>query len=1363
MLVQIQIEDILSPVISDHTRNIVNRFPSWTKTFEDSLERATPELATPVTISGKFINALIGDSLDTIDEFISRIELDSFISSANENEIAWLQMYAPVSPGFVKVTGDNVELARVSTMKELLEHRPTDYVFFYNFTTGQLYTVKQFNKLLVDNTEYKTIPVQTLNSFDEFGLRVGLQRLYLESNQNFAKRILDVGQNPPSINEQGLKVTLRRELDIWRAVGATPDSNYPGATPELIEISDMMTMSKYFSKDGIPTKEFYDFVEYINVNYPTNLGYIKWGEAYWDYAGKKSEGVSSIPQISDSATPGSYTELYQPGVGDFEDAKIKLEKVNSDIQKYSFSLRVSGIKYDEYENAHEPIAVKYDTYLSYLDNYIDNDTATINYDVSLKLNLHGDISNDAIYTARYQAKVKNLKDASASPEYIVKPIFNGSGFTTGESIYYDSAGTPYINTFNVSATESYTFSEIPLFAVDEATLSFIDSRNSAGLTGDYGWVGFVDATPYAVADANNQTVVKNAAEINDSPYAMNLRIGSNIYDSSKTRVSTTPKIRSSRFGLVINNSSDITQKTPVVFTPQEIIKDIIIPNNAVPLYVHIDNVVEDQYDVDHSSGYYSGYGGISFNRDTNQRHLLPASPNIIFSYINPNFATPEEMPEYINIVDSTANYYFKNIKFPYDATPDYLVISSADSEYYPFNSLKWEPFTADYNSNIEFYMSQDGVLSEYSTINYSYIDSLKGDLIGVFDFQRSDFGLGDYAENNNLFINKIEVINKDDEANIYLVYNNSDTLYVDPEYSEIISFSSITENINTATPEGFLNYLDPETNQYMIKGINAFAFVDDTQNKLIYPSINSGWYFQDEKEKYIYANKGQASAINQDFIILDQIARQGAPVILKVENLETGDPINYTQVAFFDEATPTQFSPTNTEYINPTHENYFALAYPNIFDVKAVDQFTGKIVLENGEYNNNIIDLTSSSTPIFYTDREYKITYRVKNTFSVDNEYYNSFDNSYRSAVRLLSTPNYDYLVRVEYESSIFDQDYEIREMILNPLISPLDEGFVYLSHSEYPLASIEAELSPKQIIQNSKDFMAINIWSNDVNNNPKPYTRVDISGFNMVSTPSYVYTNEDGYARAYIKYDGPEVTAPTSEYVYVSDENNIVSATSSYLLLPKVNNSKKLSAEVTKKIINADGEEKQFIYGNATPNAAVYWRKGRSLYDALNTEYQTDITEPGQYLEAGYTVADSDGNFNIGPYRAWDDGTPGYWFVVVDSEFNQSLTTDPVTIVGDIVYWYERYDVNQSNSAEPSLDPVIGSATGYYHYLTDPVFKINQYTNEVYYENVSDTSWNLPKWYPIDRYSQYQMGLLGSTPYIVDSYAQLKPDYEEE
>ncbi len=1364
LLVQVQIENIFSPIISDHTRSILNRFPSWTKTFADSLERSTPELALPESIAGKFINALIADDLDKIDEFISKIELDSFINSANENEIAWMNLYTPVSPGFVKVIADGRELARVSTMKELLEHRITDNVFFYNFTTGSLYTVKQFRDLYVDTVEQKPMLIQTLNSFDEFGLKVGLQRLYLESNTNFAKRILDVGKNPPSINEQGLKLTLRRELDIWKAVGATPNSDYQGATPEIIEISDMNTMSKYFSKEGIPTNEFYNFVDYINNNYPSNLGYIKWGEAYWDYAGRRGEGVSSIPQITDSATPGAYVDIYQPGVGDFEDAKLKLKKVDDIIKKASFGLRLRGIKYDSYEKAYEPISIKYDSYLSYLENYHDHGAATVNYDVILKLNAHAQIPSNSVYTARYKDTVKNLSGLDSSPEYIVRPIFNSLGFTTGDSIYYNSGGTPYVNTFEPSATESYTFSQIPLYSVNEATISFIDSTNYLGATGNYGSVGFVDSTPYNLASSTKKTIVKTATQINNSSYNTNLKIGSNIYDPLKARVKNTPLIRSSNFGLNLNSDNDITKKKTIIFTPQDILKDIIVPNNVTPLYVHLDNVVEDSYDIDHSYGDYAGYGGVSFNRDTDQRHLLSASPNIIFSFINPNFSTPNQMPNYYETVGATVNYYFKDIKFPYNATPTYLAISSKDSAHYPFNSPIWENFSADSNSDIEFYYSdENGIVSNKPKDNYDV--DYPSFTVGVFSFLRSDFGLGQYASSDNLIIKNIEVINQDrDDIDVYAIwYNDRFNIYNVNEDLKT-NFSNDDEE---ATPYGRLNYLDTFSDTYILKNIVIYVTTVSDNTK---PSINSGWYFQDQKERYIYSEPQKEIYVNQPNITLLGVARQGAPVIVSTQDAN-GSTVNYTQVAFANEASPAVFDYYNIEYIIPTYENYIALAYKDLFDLTIVDQFTGKTILKSENYTSNILDYTSSSTPMFNTNTEYKISYRVKNTFNIDNEYYDNTSNSHRSFIRLLSTPNYSYRTVVEYESAIIDDGYLITELDLNPLHSPIDEGFIYLSHSTYPLSEIECKLSPNQIIQGSKDFMTLNVFTKDVNQNPKPWTDVKIYGNNLLidynatisATPMVFETDSDGYLRTIIEHAGTASVAPLTNYVYVSDNTNSFSATASYIVLPNKDNSKKLSAEVTKKIINADGNEKQSIYGNATPNAIVYWRKARSLYEALNTSYENNFNIPGQYLVSGTQTADQNGNFKIESYIAQDDGTPGYWFVVVDSEFKQSPSANPVTIAGDIVYWYERYDVNQSNSSEPVLNAVAGSATHYYHYLTDPVFKKDQYTDKVYYEETIESPWNLPNWYPINRYTQYQMGLLGSTPYFVDSYNNLRPDYEEE
>jgi hypothetical protein len=168
-------------------------------------------------------------------------------------------------------------------------------------------------------------------------------------------------------------------------------------------------------------------------------------------------------------------------------------------------------------------------------------------------------------------------------------------------------------------------------------------------------------------------------------------------------------------------------------------------------------------------------------------------------------------------------------------------------------------------------------------------------------------------------------------------------------------------------------------------------------------------------------------------------------------------------------------------------------------------------------------------------------------------------------------------------------------------------------------------------------------------------------------------------------------------------------------------------------------------------------------LYEALNTPYSISSSTPDQSGKSGLVTSDSSGEFLIGPYRTQNDATPGYWFVVVDTEMASTPNLNPNTVAGDIVYWYEKYDVNQSSSFEPYLIADQGSTANYYHYLTDSSFKKDFATDKVYYEDVFEDTWNLPKWYPISRYTQYQMGLMGSTPYIIDTYENLHPDYEEE
>lgn len=1303
-------------------------------------------MATPDTIAGAFLNSISSESLNYIDAGISSYELDSFVSTANIDQPAWLYVTNPVQPGFIKVRGDGVELGRVATYEDFLRSRATDYVFYYNYNTYDLYTNKDFETLYVDQTSVEQIPIQNFNSFDELGMRVGLQRLYLESNLNFRSRILDVYINPPDINEDGLKRTLRRELDIWRAYNATPNSNYIGATPEVYEITDIIGSTPYFNTEGNPTRRFFDLVEDLNKRYPSNFGYIKWGESYWDYAGLRQEGVSRIPQQSD-ATPMA-SPHYQYGVGDFEDAKIVLEELDRRTKKYSFNLRAHGYKYNSVSsNNYEPISLKYDTYVSYSEPYYDHDTATINYDLYLKLSAHGIIPANSVFKANVTDRVKNVnaQSSSASPEYLVRNLFTASGLTSSDITFLsnDLAATPYYNVIKPSATENYVLAQIPTSAIQQATINFVSAKNPSNSSGDYGWISFDGVS---LATNSSVRIVKNFS--NPTYFDGQIRISSKIYNALKYKTVESLKVRNSGEYTIVNKPSVSSSKYNIVLTAKEIIKDFSIPQNATPLFVHIDNVFADlPYTKAPIYDPAKVYGGVSRNKDDREIYFIPSSPNIYLSYISPPFANPQNYNEFASSSGATYNYYFTTTKFPYTSTPAYISISSNDGEIYPFKYPNWEEFNADSIEEYNFYLSENGVVHASPNINNDLLDSKNSDVINYYTLERSAFGLGAYASTPNLYFTSIEPIYDSDEVEIWTNYN-----YLDEE--KIVFTDDLEKNVS-------LNYYDSSSGRYLINKLPIRAKYIYDATKYISPSIRTGWYFQDD-ERFIYAKPKTEVGANNSEIVLDQIARKGSPILVNVIN-SAGATANYTQVSFYDEATPSVYSYKNFEYIIAKDANSIYLAYQDFFDADVVDTYTGETILSDYSSVTNIIKpVTLGGADPFIVGRKYKVTYRVKDCFNVDNQYYNSFDSSYRTKVTLLSTPNGSYNTYVTFESSLYDEDYELPEVKLNPLYSALNEGYLYLSHYEYEYATVEYTLSPKQVLADNKDFMVLNVFSLDVNGNPKPYSNFQVLGSQIAATPNVFATNIDGFARSQIRYIGPNVGFEEKKSFVLKDQKNIGS-TINYYVKPYYQSGNKVSAEVDSKIVTADGLQRIKIIGKTNPNVYVYWRRARSLYDLFNIPYSNTTTAPGQLGMSGRSTSDSNGIFTIGDFICQQDATPGYWFVSVESNFNTSGSVPTTTQAGDIVYWFEKYDSSQSNLDEPILEPKVDLNLEFYYYGATPAFKVNSLTEEPYYSSYAATpTWKLPSWYPIARYTQYQMGLMGATPYVVEN-TNIRPDYEEE
>jgi hypothetical protein len=1323
LLVEVAIEEPSPPVLSKSAKNILNRFPSWMRMYEDSIDQATQNNYIPQTVGGKFINALVAEHPENFEKQKNFYELDRSITTADENQLAWIYSTSNVLPSHLNVSGDSVTLVKVNTIEDLYEARENDYCYYYNSIDKEIITIKLFKTLTVDGSINQQNPALRWNWFDEYGTRVGLKRLYLESNANFKLRILDVYKNLPSVNEENFKVTLRRELDIWSAYGSTPDSDYLGATPEIIEIEDMENSTPYFDFSGKALKPFKDFVKDINQKYPVNWGYVKWDNGYWDYAGQDQAAIGRIPAVyDDSSSPfGNY---YQPGVGDAEDARLLVkEPIDNDIN-FAAKFRAYGIHKLSTTLEYSPIEVNYEYYGSYIEDAYDNPPATVNIRYALNIPSYGTPATPTTFYSDITAYPFNSYGPSlpASPEYTLVKIFNSDGYSLDKYVFKNLKD----NTIYIDPNATPSNGKINFYSITKASATPMSGSNSFNLM---------------FADGATPTKTVGSPVNSSSPFysitAADVKVSSNTYNKIRRTGFTTPKIP----GKVVLNSVNDNALTSAVDLDKDFIHNsIIFPPGSTPLYVHIDNVKPFGYQEYENEVYisptYDGYGGYSRNENLDLDYLIPSSPNIRASYVNPNFATPDQHFGYINTTSSTVNYHFAQLKYPYLTKPDYIRLSTSSSSVYPFVVQEWETFTAETDPMI------DGTVNEYGLVrtdpdNKDNNFTRNSNVVGSYDLTYDDFGI----DVDNYVIQKIEPVNDFEGVELttssQFVYKNNN--------EEIFLKNAVIEDVDAN-----------------LKGIEVSA-----QYVARYDSfLRTGWYSQNEEEYYIYSNPLHEIHTTPGFTTdLTEVARQGAPIII---NRNSSTPVQLREVAFYNPATPTYISIINTEVVKANASNNLYLGYSNVYDINVVDNITGYTVMSNGFTSTNEIEAFSAATPSV-KDREYTVNYKVKDSFAVDNDHYNLSYEKYVSKIIFDSTPSGNYSYNVVYESSITGKSTPV-SLTVDPTLLWDQEGFIYLSHNDYHFSSADVELNPNYILDNTNDIMSVTINSLDINGNSKPYQTFRITGPYVTANEEYITTDINGFAHTVLHYNGSIPSATPGGYVLVqgvvngsgnAHENSETQGYSKALnfdIVTNYENRNSIKAIVDSPVIYADGVGQQYIRGRiispSTPisNNIVYWRKGRTVSDVFHaTPYSS------------YVTTNELGEFTVGPITAQDSKNPGYWIVAVESEHSTSFESNPTTVSGDIVYWAEKYDnlnYHISNSVIYNPNVLLGKSTPMY---STPNFTVKYNDGSDSGASIVEPNWIPPKWYPLNRFDQYQMGLFGSTPDVVQTYNKLINDYEED
>ena len=516
-----------------------------------------------------------------------------------------------------------------------------------------------------------------------------------------------------------------------------------------------------------------------------------------------------------------------------------------------------------------------------------------------------------------------------------------------------------------------------------------------------------------------------------------------------------------------------------------------------------------------------------------------------------------------------------------------------------------------------------------------------------------------------------------------------------------------------------------------------------------------------------------------------KVARQGAPVIVKALS---STPSEMRRVSFFDDNI--SLSLKNSQFVYGTNTENLYLAYENIYDATVTDTTSGVVLVSDGSALGNVLDIGETSL----RNHVYRVDYSLRDSYYVDNEFIDASGNQ-KSKFVFSSTPSGATPFSITYESSVFDPATPV-DIALNPFYTIIDEGFVFLSLNEYEAATPQIRVSPGVLVADGKDYAIVSIYSVDNYGKPKPnqeyvvetdFGTFEESGYNT----STVTTNNDGFT--FLTLVSEEGSASESALITVSRNSQAISEMPFAIESRKVEDHR-MYALVDPSAIPADGVSAASVYGkvldssgNPVPYAYVSYKKGRSVYEIFTNTDATPYVGPDAspsatpiWPNSGRVLSDSNGVFRIGPFVSSTPNKPGYWFVSTES-FSSSPSGSWET-VGDVVFWQEYppkfNSVNGENQSIPvptnlDMDYYLWiDETGLVHYEPPipPPATVNAFP--VTFDEATPTAeatpvtniWDPPVWYAVNRYEQYQRGMLGDDFYVfkISNLPGIHPDYRD-
>jgi hypothetical protein len=1304
--IRVEIDRAVAAPLYRSTRGLLDHFPEWMALADVPEEGATPELATPTSLGGSFLNAIAGEWLDDLRRKLSYTSFQQHVTTADQSQMAWAWKSSKLPRYIRSISGDGIELARTANSEEF-KAAVQDDACYIDFNNDNLYTTKKYSSLIIDGEVYNQEPHHIWNYFDEIGLFVDLPRLRLEDNAEYGVRILDVYRNRGGVGVDQLKLALRRELSLWKYFGwngtegatpaATPDSAFEGATPEILDIEDLEQLNdpndplRYFDPDGMPTTRFVEWVQELSTKYPTTWDRFHWGEAIWDVAGPDYSGYNVVPYRYDgSFLPDAQT---QSGVGDGNDLFVFRPDVLTGPRQFDARLKVRGqqkVWRTEYPGVEFDLTVRgtgtRDVY----------DHPEITIPLSVEITTLGATPATVVasfqLTTKHDADVQDFLDASPSDpiasedSWAIFDIFSEDETTSPELSFVDTAtGTPY---------EPISVADIDSIRLVHGTWdgsTYIDLE-----IGDTFGAWF--STHPAEVLTYNSAVLEHilVPEVEEAtpaatPILVNEVLGAQVVLSSKVLAAAVPTPWQSdehMYSIRVNGVAPYLAPSPLEL---DMPLDYIVwdPHvTAAQLELEITSSDPTVGDFDATPSLLEP-GGITRN-ENNEVIFIPIGSILldgVASWVNSK----------ITVADTTPSVVFS--------------IDTSDPLVYPITFPVWEAFEADQATAVSGVVDENGPWRNgvpNSPGNTSFNFAVTEDL------RRSDFGV---PETEDYRITWIGVASSNSRVLTWL-----DTNTVEPAFPS--DYLTYPENV---VKEQFLEGPD----YYYFEPFVIRARVKPGPDKQWSPQVHSGHFYDRNEEYYFYADRRIEDATpGSSEIVLSGLARQGAPIIVETIG---ATPKTLRQIAFFNEAaTITELSLNNYQWVRGTGHALLYLAYHDVYAVSVEDEDGNDITSDTSSLTNEIA--TSVSTEY---GKLYLVQYRVRDSFYADHDYMQSGELKTRLVFSEILAEDY----QVNYEGSAYDPATPV-DLALNPMYSIQNEAFIFISHNEYTLDSIRVSLSPGVILADGQDYMMVTIDSMDQYGNPKPNQTFQISTDFGTFPSAEITTDHDGFAVLILTSED----AATPGVLPVDGAGTIIisdglATPGIYVEVPfRVDEPNfpqpSLQGVVKSEKIPADGFSQNIVFGkllNAQRQPVVgefvSWHRARSLYELFTTQPATVQIE----------TTSSEGTFSIGPFTTAENEDAGYWFMKLEA------TVDGVD-VGDVVAWYEYPSVqlgveNTDGIPQQALQMTvpIGTIPPYYDSPRFAATYDEQATPLP--EQEPGVIWVPPSWYSLSSEDAYQIG----------------------